>query len=58
MYQKSYEKNKVDDLLDEIIRLKNDITKINSQMAKIELDKSKILRWIYFQIQLKEKKVT
>ena len=58
MYQKSYEKNKVEDLLDEIIRLKNDITKINSQMAKIELDKSKILRWIYFQIQLKEKKVT
>ena len=57
MYQKSYEKNKVEDLLDEIIRLKNDITKINSQMAKIELDKSKILRWIYFQIQLKEKKV-
>ena len=58
MYQKSYEKNKVEDLLDEIIKLKTDITKINTKMAKIELEKSKILRWIYFQIKLKEKKVT
>ena len=57
MYQKSYEKNKVEDLLEEIIQLKNDITKINSKMAKIELEKSKILRWIFFQIKLKEKKV-
>ena len=57
MYQKSYEKNKVEDLVDEIINLKNDITRINSKMAKIELEKSKILRWIYFQIKLKEKMV-
>ena len=57
MYQKSYEKNKVEDLLEEIIQLKNDITKINSKMVKIELEKSKILRWIFFQIKLKEKKV-
>ena len=55
MYQKSFEKNKVEDLVDEIIKLKNDITRINSKMTKIEIEKSKILRWIYFQIKLKEK---
>ena len=58
MYQKSHEKNMVEDLVEEVIRLKNDITKINSKMTKIELEKNKILRWIYFQIQLKEKKIT
>lgn len=58
MYQKSYEKNKVEDLVDDIINLKNDITRINSRMAKIELEKGKIMRWIFFQIKLKEKKVT
>ena len=26
-------------------------------MAKIELEKNKILRWVYFQIKLKEKKL-
>ena len=57
MYQKSYEKNKVEDLVDEIINLKNDITRINSKITKIEVEKSKILRWIYFQIKLKEKMV-
>ena len=57
MYQKSFEKNKLEDLEEEIIRLKNDIARINSKMAKMELEKSKILRWIYFQIKLKEKKV-
>ena len=57
MYQKSYEKNKLEDLEEEIIRIKNDITRINSKMAKIEVEKNKILRWIYFQIQIKEKKV-
>ena len=58
MYQKSFEKNKVEDLEEEIIRLKNEISRINSKMAKIEVEKSKILRWIFFQIKLKEKKVT
>ena len=57
MYQKSYEKNKLEDLEEEIIRIKNDITRINSKMAKIEVEKNTILRWIYFQIQIKEKKV-
>ena len=37
MYQKSFEKNKLEDLEEEIIRLKNDIARINSKMAKMEL---------------------
>ena len=57
MYEKSFEKNKLEDLQEEIIRIKSDITKINSKMAKMQLEKNKILRWIYFQIKLKEKKV-
>ena len=36
----------------EIIRIKNDITRINTKMAKIEVEKSKILRWVYLQIKL------
>ena len=57
MYQKAYEKNKLEDLEEEIITIKNDITKINTRMAKIEVEKGKILRWVYLQIKLKEKKV-
>ena len=57
MYQKSYEKNKVEDLEEDIITIKNEINKINSKIGKIELEKSRVIRWIYFQIQLKEKKV-
>ena len=57
MYQKAYEKNKLEDLEEEIIRIKNDISRINTKMAKIEVEKSKILRWVYLQIKLKEKKV-
>ena len=51
-------KDKTTDYKTKKINLKNDITRINSRMAKIELEKGKIMRWIFFQIKLKEKKVT
>ena len=57
MYKKAYEKNKVEDLLEEIVKIKKESNKIYSKMAKIEIEKNKILRWVYFQIQLKEKKI-
>ena len=57
MYKKAYEKNKVEDLLEEIIKIKKESNKIYSKMAKIEVEKNKILRWVYFQIKIKEKKI-
>ena len=35
--------------------IKNEITKLNYKIIKIEADKNYILRWLYFQIQMKEK---
>ena len=57
MYTKAYEKNKVEDLIEEIIKIKKELNKIYSKIAKIEIEKNKILRWVYFQIKLKEKKI-
>ena len=56
MYKKAFEKNKVEGLLEEIIKIKKELNKIYSKIAKIEVEKNKILRWVYFQIKLKEKK--
>ena len=56
MHKKAYEKNKVEDLLEKIILLKKDLNRLSSKMAKIEIEKNKILGWVYFQIKLKEKK--
>ena len=44
-------------LTQEVIRLKQDIEQINNKKKKIEIEKNNIIRWIYFQIQLKEKKL-
>ena len=44
-------------LLNEIINYKNEIENINSKIKKIEYEKSNIVRWVYLQIQLKEKKL-
>ena len=57
MYKKAYEKNKVEGLIEEIIEVKKELNIIYTKMAKIELEKNKILRWVYFQIKLKEKKL-
>ena len=57
MYKKAYEKNKVEDLIEEIIQIKKESNAILSKMAKIQSEKSRILRWVYFQIKLKEKKI-
>ena len=57
MYKKAFEKNKVENLLEEIVQIKKELNIIFSKISKIELEKNKILRWVYFQIQLKEKKV-
>ena len=57
MYKKAYEKNKVEGLIEEIIEIKKELNKISTKITKIELEKNKILRWVYFQIKLKEKKL-
>jgi uncharacterized protein YbcC (UPF0753/DUF2309 family) len=51
MYKKAYEKNKVEDLIEEIIQIKKESNAILSKMAKIQSEKSRILRWVYFKIK-------
>ena len=56
--QKELEKAKNIELVNDIIKYKNEIKQINSKIKKKVLYKKNILKWIYFQIQLKEKKLT
>ena len=56
--QKEIEKSKSAGLLEEIIKYKNEISQIESKIRKIEQDKANVIRWLYFQIQLKEKLLT
>ena len=44
-------------LINEILNLKNEIEVVGSKIKKTELEKNNIIRWLYFQIQLKEKKL-
>lgn len=55
--KKKFEKNICKLLYDEIIEYKNDIKNINQKIRKKLTEKNNILKWIYFQIQLKEKKL-
>jgi hypothetical protein len=44
-------------LIQIIISHKKDIEHIKSKITKIEIEKSNIIKWIYFMIQIKEKKL-
>lgn len=44
-------------LLQEIINYRKDIDRVNNKIKKIELEKNNIIKWIYFQLQIKEKKL-
>lgn len=54
--QKDQEKAMSANLLEEIIKLKNEILQIQNKIKKQESDKSNAIRWFFFQIQVKEKK--
>lgn len=56
MYKKEYEKNKCEDYLQQIADIKKELNRLESKMSKIEQEKYNILRWVFFQIKLKEKK--
>ena len=57
IYKKEKEIVKSSKLLQEIINYRRDIEHINADIIKIETEKNNIIKWIYFQIQLKEKKL-
>ena len=57
IYKKEKEIVKSSKLLQEIIDYRRDIEHINADIKKIETEKNNIIKWIYFQIQLKEKKL-
>ena len=42
-------------LLEKELKLKGEISHINSKIQKMTIDKNNIIRWIYFQISVKEK---
>ena len=44
-------------LLQEIINYRKDIDRVNNKIKKIEMEKNNIIKWIYFQLQIKEKKL-
>jgi len=55
--QKERERAKNNDLINNIIKYKNEIKQINNKIRKKTINKKNILKWIYFLIQLKEKKL-
>ena len=55
--QRDLEKGKNALLINDIINIKNEIKQLNNKIGKKIIFKKNILRWIYFQIQLKEKKL-
>ena len=56
MYKKEFEKNKCEEYVQEILQLKKELNKLASKMSKIELERYNILRWVFFQIKLKERR--
>ena len=51
------EKNINTILINKIIAYKNEIKQLNNKIRKKIIEKNNILKWIYFQIQLKEKRI-
>ena len=54
--QRELAKSENTNLMEEILKLKNEISQLESQIRKIEYEKHNIIRWIFFQILVKEKK--
>ena len=54
--QRELAKSENTNLMEEILKLKNEISQLESQIRKIEYEKHNIVRWIFFQILVKEKK--
>ena len=57
MSKKEREKVKSSKLIQEIINHKKEIDHIKNKINKIEIEKSNILKWIYFMIKMKEKRL-
>ena len=57
MSKREREKVKSSKLIQEIINHRKDIEHIKNKISKIEIEKSNIIKWIYFMIQMKEKKL-
>ena len=55
--QKEIEKTLNTNLEEETLKLKNEISIIETKILKVEHEKNMIIRWIFFQISLKEKKL-
>ena len=55
--QRETERTRNIQFMEQIIQLKNEISFIESKIRKVELDKKNILKWIYFQICVNEKKL-
>ena len=53
--RKENEKEINNELIKEIIKLKSEIYQIETKIKKQEMDKNNIIRWLYFQISVKEK---
>ena len=53
--QKEIEKTLNTNLEEEILKVKNEISIIETKILKVEHEKNMIIRWIFFQISLKEK---
>lgn len=58
LMRKEIEKIKNSKLIQNILYLKSNIEQINTKIKKVELEKNNIIRWIYLQIKLKERKLT
>ena len=55
-HKKDFEKKKCEQYIEEKMEMKVELNKLISKMNKIEQEKNNILRWVYFQIKLNEKK--
>ena len=57
MSKREREKVKSSKLIQEIMNHRKDIEHIKNKINKIEIEKNNIIKWIYFMIQMKEKKL-
>ena len=44
-------------LLNQILKYKNELSQLESKIKKVEYEKNNIVRWIFFQIEIKEKRI-
>ena len=57
LIEREKEKEINNGLLKEILKLKGEIYQIETKIQKQEMDKNNIIRWLYFQISVKEKMI-